>query len=318
MTQQDEPRFVQESDGDLTTLAGKNIAIVGYGNLGMPLALNIRDSCIGSLTVAELPGPAWDRALTDGFKVEAAAPAASGADIVFVLLPDESAPGVYWDELAAAQRPGKAVVFASGFNLAFQRICPDPALDVLLLAPRMMGVGIRELYLQGLGFPFFLSVERDVSGQGWQVLCALAKAAGSLRSGALVINAEQEGYLDLFIEQTVGPDLASAFLTACQVGVEAGLPLEALVLELYMSGEMGRSMQAMAELGFFQQVKLYGFAAAYGGMIRFMALDRESRAQSYSEVMKDINDGTFGRRVARRSGVRAPFSSVAGWNAGRG
>ncbi len=85
-----------------------------------------------------------------------------------------------------------------------------------------------------------------------------------------------------------------------------------------MSGEMGRSMQAMAELGFFQQVKLYGFAAAYGGMIRFMALDRESRAQSYSEVMKDIDDGTFGCRVARRSGVRAPFSSVAGWNAGRG
>ena len=125
------------------------------------------------------------------------------------------------------------------------------------------------------------------------MLYALAKAAGSLRSGALVINAEQKAYLDLFIEQTVGPDLASGFLTACQVGVEAGLSLEALVLELYMSGEMGRSMQAMTELGFFQQVKLHGFAAAYGGMIRFMALDRESWAQSYSEVMKDIKDGTF-------------------------
>ena len=105
--------------------------------------------------------------MTDGFKVEAAAPAASGADIVFVLLPDELAPGFYQDELAAALRPGKAIVFASGFNLAFRRICPDLALDVLLRAPRMMGVGIRELYLQGLGFPSFLSVERDVNRQGW-------------------------------------------------------------------------------------------------------------------------------------------------------
>ena len=107
------------------------------------------------------------------------------------------------------------------------------------------------------------------------------------------ITAKQEAHLDLFVEQTVGPDLASAMLTAFQIGVEAGLPPEALVLELYMSGEMGRSIQAMADFGFFQQVKLHGFTAAYGGMIRFMELDRESRAINYRRVLDEISQHTF-------------------------
>ncbi len=292
MTPQDEPRFVQESESDPAVLSGKRVAIVGYGNLGRPLALNLRDSGIGPLTVAEAPGPAWDSALADGFAVGPAADAVSQADVVFLLLPDETAPDIYRDHLATALLPGSAVVFASGFNLAFKRILPDPDLDVLLLAPRMMGVGIRELYQRGVGFPSFVSVESDATGQAWPLLCALAKAMGSLR-GAMVLSAEQEAHLDLFVEQTVGPDLAAALLAAFRVGTEAGLPTEAMVLELYMSGEMGRSLQAMAELGFFRQVKLHGFTAAYGGMVRFLALDRDSKAQSYSQVMREIKDGTF-------------------------
>jgi ketol-acid reductoisomerase len=293
----DEPRFVQESEADLQVLSGKRIAIIGYGNLGRPLALNLRDSGINPLIVAEAPGPAWDLALADGFRVESALDAASEADVVLPLLPDETMPDIYRDHLAPALSSGKAVVFASGYNLAIRRIVPGPDLDVLLLAPRMIGVGIRECYQRGLGFPSFVSVEQDATGQAWPVLCALAKAMGSLRSGAMVLSAEQETHLDLFVEQTVGPDLAAAILTAFQVGMEEGLPAEALALELYMSGEVGRTIEAMAEFGFFEQVKLHGFTAAYGGMVRFMALDRDSQARGYSQVMKEIKDGTFAARL---------------------
>jgi ketol-acid reductoisomerase len=64
------------------------------------------------------------------------------------------------------------------------------------------------------------------------------------------VSAAQEAHLDLFVELTVGPDLGSAILTAFQVEVVAGLPPEALLLELYMSREMGKTFQAMADLGF--------------------------------------------------------------------
>lgn len=309
MAQDDEPRYVQEAEADLRLLDGKTIAVVGYGNLGRPLALNLRDSGVAPVTVGELPGPAWDQALADGFTVKPAATAAAVGDIVFVLLPDELAAEVYQKELAPLLRPGSAVVFASGFNLAFNKIRPASYLDVLLLAPRMIGSGIRDMYRKGLGFPSFVSLEQDATGNGWPVLCALAKAVGSLRAGALTVTAAQEAKLDLFVEQTVGPDLASAILTAFQVGVDAGLPAEALLLELYLSGEMAKSFQAMADLGFFQQVKQHGFAAAYGGMIRFMALDRETRSRNYRQVLEEISQGTFADALGEE--VQAGFPSQA-------
>ena len=292
MNQQCEPRYLREADADLSALENRNVVIVGYGNLGRPLALNLRDSGVSSVTVAEIPGPAWDVALEDGFPVKPVQAAAPHASILFVLL-SELAPEIYKKEIAPFLITGSTVVFASGFNLAFGKICPAPDLDVLMVAPRMIGSGIREMYRKEIGFPSFVSLEQDATGNGWPVLCALAQAVGSLRAGALVITAVQEAQLDLFVEQTVGPDLASAILTAFQVGVDAGLPAEALILELYMSGEMAKSFQAMADLGFFQQVKLHGFAAAYGGMIRFMALERESQVENYRKVLEEISQGAF-------------------------
>tara|TARA_B100000315_G_scaffold246230_1_gene273288 strand:+ start:893 stop:1921 length:1029 start_codon:yes stop_codon:yes gene_type:complete len=293
MNRSPEPRFVQEADADLGFLEGRRVAVVGYGNLGRSISLNLRDCAVAPVVVGEIPGASWDRALADGFTVRPAPAAVDESDIIFVLLPDELAPKVYQRELAPALHSGSALVFASGFNLAFGQIQPARDLDVLLIAPRMMGVAVRELYQKGLGFPAFVSLEQDVTGRGWPVLCALAKAIGSLRTGAMEVSAAQEAHLDLFVEQTVGPDLGSAILTALQVGVEAGLPPEALLLELYMSGEMGKTFQAMADLGFFQQVKLHGFAAAFGGMVRFMSLDRESRERGYREVLRDIMEGGF-------------------------
>ncbi|PKB72933.1 MAG: hypothetical protein BZY75_04495 [SAR202 cluster bacterium Io17-Chloro-G7] len=307
MTPQGEPRYVQEAEGDLGALESKHVAIIGYGNLGRPFALNLRDSGVAPITVADLPGSAWEQALADGFAVKPVASATTCGEIVFILLPDELAAAVYKKEVAPSLAPGSAIVFASGFNLAFGRICPASDLDVLLLAPRMMGSAIRRKYRKGLGFPSFVSLEQDATGTGWGVLCALAKAVGSLRAGALTVSATQEAQLDLFVEQTVGPDLASAILTAFQVGVDAGLPPEALLLELYMSGEMATTFQTMADLGFFQQVKQHGFAAAYGGLIRFMGLERETRAQDYKRVLQEIAQGDFATALGEE--VEAGFPS---------
>ena len=145
MNQQYEPRYLQESDADLSVLESRNVVIVGYGNLGRPLALNLRDSGVSSVTVAEIPGPAWEVALEDGFPVKPVQAAAPHGSILFVLLSDELAPEIYQKEIAPFLKPGSTVVFASGFNLAFGKICPALDLDVLMVAPRMIGSGIREM-----------------------------------------------------------------------------------------------------------------------------------------------------------------------------
>jgi ketol-acid reductoisomerase len=286
-------QFYHEEDGNLEILAEKTIGIIGYGNLGRPFALNIRDSNVHSIIVGSERGQSWQRAKKDGFPVFSIAEACTKSDVVLLLLPDEVMTDLYETKIAPNLNKSSAVVFASGYNLAYNLVKPENSLDVLLLAPRMIGKAIRENFLQGHGFPSFVSVEQDATGQAWPILLALAKATGSLRTGVMVLTATQEAYLDLFIEQGLGPLIGAGILASFQIGVEAGLPAEALVIEMYKSGEMSQTFQAMATLGFFRQVKIHGFAAAFGGMIRSVALDRESIEQNMRQVIEEIKNGSF-------------------------
>jgi len=297
MDEKGEIQFYHEEDGDLEILAEKTIGVIGYGNLGRPLALNMRDSGMRSIIVGNIRNESWQRAQEDGFPIFSIAEACSQVDIALLLLPDEAMTEVYETEIAPNLRKGSAMVFASGYNLAYNLIKPEKNLDVLLLAPRMLGRAIREKFLQGQGFASFVSVEQDASGQAWPLLLALAKATGSLKVGVMVLSATQEAHLDLLIEQGLGPLIGAGVLASFKVGVEAGFPPEALVLEMYMSGEMAQTFQTMATMGFFRQVNLHGFAAAFGGMIRSMALDREPIEQSVRQALEEIKDGSFAKQL---------------------
>jgi ketol-acid reductoisomerase len=101
----------------------------------------------------------------------------------------------------------------------------------------------------------------------------------------MVLSAAQEAVLDLFIEQSVGPYLGMALQLAFEVGTGAGLPAEAMVLELYMSGELARTVQGFAEQGFFQAVRGHGLAATYGGYLGTLALDTEAMRRRFTEVL---------------------------------
>jgi len=297
MNENSKIRFYNEDDGDVSILAEKTICIVGYGNLGRPLALNLRDSGVGSVIVGNIRDQSWDKAQEDGFPVFPISEACSLADIILVLVPDEVQPQVYKDEIATNISQGSAIVFASGYSLAYNLIQPDKSLDVLLLAPRMLGGGIRSRYLRGEGFPGFVSVEQDGSKHAWPILMALAKATGALRVGVMELSATKEAHLDLFIEQGLGPLIGAGVLASFQVGVEAGFPPEALVLEMYMSGEMSHTFQTMATMGFLNQVNVHGFAAAFGGMIRSVELDREPIEQNMQQVLEEIRNGSFAQQL---------------------
>jgi ketol-acid reductoisomerase len=292
-----EPRFVHEVDADPGALKGRCIAVVGYGNLGRSVALNLRDSGMSPIVVGEVPGAGWDQAAADGFTVLATPAATARAQVVFVLVPDDRVGPIFDAEIAPHVQPQSALVFASGYPLAFGLAKPAGDIDVLLIAPRMLGANIRRLYIEGQGVLSYVCAEQDVSGRAWPILLALARAIGALQRGALVLSAAQEAQLDLFVEQTVGPDLGAAIMTAFHIGCEQGLPPEALVLELYMSGEMSRTIQAFAEVGFLEQVHLHGFAACFGGLIRTLAQDREALAQRYRAVLEEIKNGLFAQYV---------------------
>src|SRR6266511_659423 len=119
-------------------------------------------------------------------------------------MPDEVIPEVFRDEVAPRLRSGACVCFASGYVVAYGLVEPPDGVDVLLLAPRMLGEEVRRTYLDGSGFLSYVSVERDATGKAKARLLGLAGAAGSLRRGALELTAAKEALLDLFVEQGFG------------------------------------------------------------------------------------------------------------------
>ena len=291
-------RFFTERDADPAVLDGHRVAVIGYGALGRSVALNLRDSGV-DVVIGNIADAYRAQAAADGFAPVSPGQAAARADEVLVLLPDEVIPGCFRRHIVPRLRPGAAVCFASGYGLAYGLVAPPPTADVLLFAPRMSGTLTRQLYVSGQGFYSCVSVEADVSGRAWPRLLALAAAAGSLRRGAVELPAAKEALLDLLIEQTFGVYLGLGLQMAFRVGVEAGLPAEALVLELYMSGEMSRTIEGFATDGFFGSLGSHGMTALYGGFIRTGEVDSEGVERVFRAVLDDISSGGFAERFQR-------------------
>src|SRR2546427_4078935 len=132
-----------DSDADLSALSGQTVAVVGYGNQGRSQALNLRDAGV-DVVVGNIRDYALDAAQADGFRVQPIAEACAAATCVMMLIPDEVMPEVYRGQAAPHLSAGDLVSFASGYNVAFGMIEPAADLDVVLVAPRMIGVGVRD------------------------------------------------------------------------------------------------------------------------------------------------------------------------------
>src|SRR5215470_9773461 len=302
-------KVYREADAPAGALAGEAVAVLGYGNLGRTAALNLRDSG-AKVRIGNREDEYAVRARTEGFEVVSIATAA-GDDVVYVLLPDEVIPTLFDQEIAPALRPGSAIVFGSGYSLAFELIHPPAGIDVLLVAPRMAGNTARTRYLEGQGFWACVGVEADRSGRAQQRMLGLADGLGVLRAGAVQMSAKVEATLDLFVEQSVGAVLGMAIMMAFEVARDAGMPAEALVLEMYMSGEMEAVFQAFRESGFLRASEDHGPTAVFGGITRSLEMDREAMADRFRQVLEDIRSGGFARRFQEEARNGYPMLEFA-------
>jgi ketol-acid reductoisomerase len=302
-------RVYRAMDAPEEGLAGEAVAVLGYGHLGRTAALNLRDSG-AKVRIGNREDAYAEQARSEGFEV-VPIPTAAADDVVYVLLPDEVIPDVFGRDVAPALRPGSAIAFGSGYSLAFDLIRPPAGIDVLLVAPRMAGNSARSRYLEGQGFWACLGVEADASGRAQQRMLGLADGLGVLRAGGVQMSAKVEATLDLFIEQSVGAVLGMAIMMAFEVAREANIPAEALVLEMYMSGEMEAVFRGFREMGFFRASEDHGPTAVFGGMARILELDREAIALRFRAVLDDIKNGGFARRFQDEAGNGYPMLEMA-------
>ncbi len=192
-----------DKDADLSLVKGKKVAIVGYGSQGHAHALNLKESGVNVTVALRQGGASWDKATKAGLQVKEVAEAVKDADIVMILLPDETHPEVYYQSIHANIKKGAALAFAHGFNIHFGQITPRDDLDVIMIAPKAPGHTVRSTYTQGGGVPSLIAVHRDVSGSARDLALSYAAAIGSGKAGVIETNFREETETDLFGEQAV-------------------------------------------------------------------------------------------------------------------
>lgn len=282
-----------DDDGDLKFIDDKTVGIFGYGNQGQAQALNLRDSGL-HVIVGSRQDPSFEQAVKDGFEVYPLAEAAANSDIHFLLLPDEIMPKVFDEHIAEHLKRGDVLVFASGYNIYFRHLRPPDYVDVILIAPRMIGQGVRDTYLSGEGYPSLIAVHQDASGEALARTLALSKGIGSTRVGVIMSSFEEETIVDLFSEQIGG---LYAIRRCYEALVEAGCSPETVLLELYASGEGIATARAYRDLGLWEQITLHSRTSQYGQEVtsRLTPEAEAAERRRLRSVIEHIRSGAFAR-----------------------
>ncbi|MDN4492463.1 ketol-acid reductoisomerase [Ureibacillus aquaedulcis] len=274
-------------------LKEKKIAIIGYGSQGHAHAQNLKDSGF-NVVVGVRPGKSFDQAKEDGLEVKTVAEAAAEADIIQILLPDERQKQVYEEEIAPNLEPGKALMFAHGFNINFGQIVPPADVDVFLVAPKGPGHLVRRTYVQGAGVPALFAIYQNATGEARDLALAYGKGIGSARAGMLETTFKEETETDLFGEQAVLCGGTTELIKAgFETLVEAGYQPELayfetlhelkLIVDLIYEGGMETMRYSVSD------------TAEWGDYVTGPRIIDSSVKARMKEVLTDIQDGTFAK-----------------------
>lgn len=287
--------ILKDQDARLEPLLNQTVSVLGYGNQGRAQALNLRDSGI-RVVVGNREDEYRAQAVADGFVPVSIREAAEIGDVLLVLTTDECQPTIWPDQIAPGLRPGKALVWASGYNVGYDLIPLPKDVDVIMVAPRMTGNMVRTLFEQGKGAIAQFAVHQDATGHARERTLALCKGMGLTRGGVFESSFREEAELDLFAEQVIWAGLTAWFVECFEIGVEHGFSPELMVMELYASGEAAEIFRHMSINGFFKQMSHHSTTSQYGTLSRgphFITEEMRKRAREF--LLRDIKEGAFVR-----------------------
>jgi len=294
-----------DKDADLGALAGKTVAIIGYGSQGHAQAQNLRDSGV-EVIIAEVEGSAnWKLALEHGFSPMAAADAAKKADWIQMLVPDEIQPVVYEKELAPNMKSDVVYGCSHGFAIHFGTIVPPASADIVMIAPKGPGHLVRSEFEKGGGVPCLIAVKQDSSGKARAMALAYAKAIGGTRAGVIETTFTEETETDLFGEQTVLCGGVSELVKAgFETLVEAGYQPEIAYFECL------HELKLIVDLFYQGGINYMNYSvsntAEYGGLTRGPKIITDETRATMKKLLGDIQSGAFAKEWMEecRSGMK--------------
>lgn len=303
-------KMYYDADANLDYLKGKTIAVMGFGSQGHAQAQNLKDSGLNVIVGIRKPfdeatQAEWDAVIKAGITPMTVAEAAEKADIIHILLPDQTQKVVYDNEIKPYLKEGDALGFSHGFNIHYGQIVPPANVDVFMIAPKSPGHLVRRMYAQGAGVPGLIAIEQDFSGKAHDIALAYACGIGCTRAGVIETTFKEETETDLFGEQCV---LCGGVTELVKAGfetlVDAGYQPEIayfeclhelkLIVDLMYEGGMGYMRYSISD------------TAEWGDYIQGpKVIGDESRIAMY-EALKEIQEGDFAREWLLENQIGRP------------
>ncbi|VEP12335.1 Ketol-acid reductoisomerase (NADP(+)) [Hyella patelloides LEGE 07179] len=299
-----------DADANLDLLSGKTVAIIGYGSQGHAHALNLKDSGVNVIVGLYSGSKSIAKAEAAGLKVHSVAEAATAADMIMILLPDEVQRSIYENEIVPNLKEGNILAFAHGFNIHFGQIVPPEFVDVVMIAPKGPGHLVRRTYEQGQGVPALFAVYQDASGQARDRAMAYAKGIGGTRAGILQTTFREETETDLFGEQVV---LCGGLSALIQKGfetlVEAGYQPELAYFECLH--EVKLIVDLVVEGGLAKMRDSISNTAEYGDYTRGSRIVNDQTKAEMKKILSEIQSGQFAREfVLENQSGKAGFTAM--------
>ena len=302
-------QFLCDPDIDPAPLANRQIAIIGYGNQGRAQALNLRDGGHDVVVGLREGSPSAAKVVADGLANMSLTDAASGADLVMLLAPDEILSALY-HAIEPAIRPGAALGFSHGLAIRFGLIAPRADLDVIMVAPKGPGTALRSLFVEGKGMVALWAVAQDATGHAAALAKAYGAAIGCGRAGLIASTFSEECEADLFNEQAVVWGAVPAILEAgFATLVEGGVSPEVAFLECV--GELKLLADLVEARGLAGMREAISNTAELGAVLGGPRIVDDGVRDRMRAILAEIRAGEFARQLEGEAGGSYPLLKAA-------
>lgn len=283
-----------DKDCDISLIKSKKVAMIGFGSQGHAHAENLRDNGVDVVVGLKKGGNSWKKAEAKGFDVFEVSEAVKGADVVMILLPDETQKSVYDNEIAPNLKSGATIAFAHGFNIHYGRIRPASDINVMMVAPKAPGHTVRSEFVRGGGVPDLIAVFQDPSGNTKELALSYASGIGGGRTAIIETTFKDETETDLFGEQAVlCGGLTSLIKAGFETLTEAGYPPEMAYFECLH--EMKLIVDLVFEGGLAEMRYSISNTAEYGDMVSGPRVINEESKKAMKAILAEIQNGKFAK-----------------------
>ena len=299
-------KIIYDDSIDQDLIKSKKVTVIGFGSQGHAHALNLHESGVDVTVGLRESSESFKRASDMGLKVKNVEDATSGADVVMLLLPDQLMADIYNSDIAPHMKDGSTLLFAHGFNIHFGEIIPREDISIGMVAPKGPGHLLRRTYQEDSGMPCLVAVDKDVSGNTFELSLSYSSAIGGGKAGILKTTFKEETETDLFGEQVVlCGGLTELIRNGFETLVEAGYQPESAYFETLH--EVKLIVDLMYEGGFEWMRHSISDTAEYGDFSRGSRIITDDTKKEMKKVLEEIQSGAFAKEWMSQAREGAPF-----------